>query len=76
MSLSLEVALSLTPQAHREEGDPPEKPVCSICQSSDVTFDASAWWDAETQRFEYDIVKGNVFCLDCAEEHSPDWVAA
>ena len=76
MSLSLEVELNLAPQAQRVDDDPPEKPVCSNCRSSDVTFDASAYWDAETQRFEYDIVKGNVFCLDCAEEHSPDWVSA
>ena len=76
MSLSLEVELSLTPQAHRDEDDPAEKPVCSHCQSSEVTFDATAYWDTETQRFEYDIVKGEVFCLDCAEEHRPDWVPA
>ena len=76
MSLSLEVALSLTPLAHREENDPPSKPVCSNCQSSEVTFDATAYWDAEAQRFEYDIMKHEAFCLDCAEEHTPEWVAA
>ena len=76
MSLSPSVELNLALLAQREESDQPQKPVCSHCRSSEVTFDATAYWDAETQRFEYDIVKGDVFCLDCSEEHSPEWVAA
>ena len=75
MTLSLGTELSLTLRTDQQQDDPPEKPVCSNCRSSEVTFDASACWNAEEQKFEYDIHKGNVFCLDCAEEHMPEWVA-
>ena len=74
MSPSLQVAVSLEEPSPSEQDDHPQKPVCASCRSTEITFDATAYWDAETQRFEYDIVKGEVFCLDCAEEHRPDWV--
>ncbi len=74
MSLSPTVELNLAPLAQREDDDSPEKPVCANCRGYNITFEATAYWDAETQRFEYNIVKGEVFCLDCAEDHRPDWV--
>ena len=74
MSLSLEVALSLTPMAHREEGDPPSKPVCSRCQSSEVTFDATAYWNFRDQQFEYDILFDEVYCPNCDGKQRVEWV--
>ncbi len=76
MSLSPSLELNLTPLAQREERDSPEKPVCQLCESNEVTFDATAWWDHESQSFEYDIADGNAFCLYCDEKQPVKWIPA
>ena len=73
MSLALNVALSLAPQTQRED-DAPEKPVCTNCRSTEITFDATAYWDAKQQQFEYDICDGKVFCLNCDGKQHVDWI--
>ena len=74
MSLSLEVGLDLTTELQRVDCDDPQKPVCKLCGSDQVTFDASAWWDYPSQSFEYDIADGDAFCLGCSQKQSVKWV--
>ena len=38
---------------------------CEQCGSSNVTFDASAYWDYNRQKFIYDIF--NNYCNDCGD---------
>ena len=76
MSLSPSLELNLTPQAQREESDPPEKPVCSRCKSAEITFDATAYWDAKQQQFEYDILDSKVYCQNCDGKQHVNWIPA
>ena len=51
MSPSLQVAVALEEPSAAEQDDRPEKPVCARCRSTEITFDATAWWDANQQQF-------------------------
>ena len=64
MSLSPTVELNLSLQAQRED-DAQEKPVCANCRSTEITFNATAYWDAKQQQFEYDVFGEKVLCLNC-----------
>ena len=74
MSLSLEVELNLTPLAQRVDDDSPEKPVCAHCHGDEVTFGATAYWDAQHQEFEYDIFDDKVHCPHCDGKQRVEWV--
>lgn len=76
MSLTLQVELNVTPQAQREEIEPSAKPVCSNCRSSEVMFSATAYWDAAKRRFVPHVMTNLMYCIDCEQQHSPDWVSA
>lgn len=75
MSLSPTVELSLTLQAQRDD-DAPEKPVCARCRSTEITFDATAYWDARQQQFEYDVLGEKALCLNCDGKKPVDWIPA
>ena len=73
--MTQQLQVTVTPDQEPDEAQStPEKPVCRVCQSSYISFDATACWDSNDQRFEYDIARGNAFCLDCEQEHLVDWV--
>ena len=74
MSPSLEVTVSLDEPAEDEQQDRPEKPVCANCRSTEITFDATAYWDAEKQQFEYDIFGDKVLCTYCDGRQRVDWI--
>ena len=74
MSLSLEVDLNLAPPEQNDNDDTPEKPVCEYCRSDQVTFDASAYWDAQHQEFDFDILKDEVYCQNCDGKQRVDWI--
>lgn len=76
MSPSLQVTVELTEPSPDEENDRPEKPVCANCRSTGITFDATACWDANQQRFEYDIFGDKALCLNCDGKQRVDWVPA
>ena len=75
MSLSPTVELRLTLQAQRDD-DAPQKPVCARCRSTEITFDATAYWDARQQQFEYDIFGEKALCLNCDGKQPVDWIPA
>ena len=75
MSLALEVNVTLAAEQPSEADDAPEKPVCANCRSSEITFDATAYWDAKQQQFEYDILDAKVFCVHCDGKQHVEWVA-
>ena len=75
MSLSPTVELNLALQAQRED-DAQEKPVCARCRSTEITFDATAYWDARQQQFEYDVLDGKVYCQNCDGKQHADWIPA
>ena len=74
MSLSPTVELDLAPQAQRVDDDSPEKPVCAHCRGDEITFDATAFWDARHQQFQYDILDGRVYCPNCDGKQRVEWV--
>ena len=74
MSPSLQVTVSLEEPSPSEQDDRPEKPVCKLCASAEITFDATAWWDNQSQSFEYDIADGDAFCLYCDDKQPVKWV--
>ena len=76
MSPSLQVTVGLAQLSPDEENDRPEKPVCANCRSTGITFDATACWDANQQRFEYDIFRDTVLCLNCDGRQRVDWIPA
>ena len=76
MSPSLQVTVDLSQLSPDEENDRPEKPVCANCRSIGIIFDATAWWDVDQQRFEYDIFGDKVLCLNCDGSQRVDWVPA
>lgn len=41
------------------------KKVCNQCGSEDVTVDASASWNEETNDWEIDTIWQNAYCNDC-----------
>jgi hypothetical protein len=53
----------------------PEKPICTVCESDDVSLDAYVEWNADTQQFEVQNVmdKGH-YCNHCEAECSVTWV--
>ena len=74
MSLSPSVELNLMPLAQRVDDDSPEKPVCEYCRSDKITFDATAFWDAQHQQFEYDILFDEVYCQNCDGKQHVNWI--
>lgn len=51
-----------------------ERPVCKHCGGENLTFDACAKWNTDTQTFELIDVYGNrPMCQDCETEGWPDW---
>ena len=38
---------------------------CETCGSTDITFDASAYWNRRRQKFEYDIFEN--YCNHCGD---------
>ena len=74
MSSSLEVAVALVEPTEDEEQDRSEKPVCANCRSTEITFDATAYWDAKEQQFEYDIFGDKVLCANCHGKQCVDWI--
>ena len=76
MSPSLQVAVALEEPSTAEQNDRPEKPVCARCRSTEITFDATAWWDANKQQFEYDVLDGKVYCQNCDGRQRVDWIPA
>ena len=74
MTASLEVAVALVDPTEDDEQDRPEKPVCANCRSTDISFDASAYWDAKEQHFAYDILRNQVLCVNCNGRQDVDWI--
>ena len=74
MTLNLEVAAALVEPTEDDEQDRPEKPVCANCRSIEITFDATAYWDAKEQQFEYDIFGDKVLCANCDGKQRVDWI--
>lgn len=74
MSANLETATAVDEPAGDQDQERPEKPVCENCRSADITFDATAYWDAKQQQFQYDIFRNKVFCLHCDGRQRVDWV--
>ena len=74
MSPSLQVTVSLEEPSPSEEAKRPEKPVCASCRSTEITFDATAYWDARQQQFEYDLFGEKVLCLHCDGKQRVDWI--
>lgn len=44
------------------------KLVCNTCGGDDITFDASARWNVETQEYEMTGLYDNKDCQDCGGE--------
>ena len=74
MTASLEVAVALVEPTEDDEQDRPEKPVCANCRSTEITFDATAHWNAKEQQFEYDIFGDKVLCVSCDGKQRVDWI--
>lgn len=74
MAPTLELSVALEPPADDQEQDRPEKPVCANCRSADISFDASAYWDAKEQQFAYDILRNQVLCVNCNGRQDVDWI--
>ena len=74
MSPSLQVAVSLEEPSPSDEDERPEKPVCATCNSPKVTFEATAYWNAEEQLFEYDHFGDQVFCFYCDGKQNVNWI--
>ena len=55
--------------------DKREKPVCPKCGSDDVSFDATAHWDAERQTFTCDPCD-EAWCNACTwpDSFQPKWI--
>ena len=53
---------------------PKEVPVCAYCGSTEVSVDASVYWDIDTQTWEVsDIYDKGHYCNDCGGETRLDW---
>lgn len=51
-----------------------EKPHCPYCGSDDVSFDATAEWDEETQQYELCSTFNSGGCRTCEQEFKyVDW---
>lgn len=50
-----------------------EAPYCKYCGSINITFDATASWDADEQTFVLLDTMDDVICGDCEEEGRPTW---
>ena len=74
MTLSLEVDLQHEPPKQSEDDDTPEKPVCEHCHGDEITFDATAYWDAQHQEFQYDILFDEVYCQNCEGKQRVEWI--
>ena len=70
---SLQVTVTLEEPSAAEEDDRPEKPVCARCRSTEITFAATAWWDAKLQQFEYDALGDKALCANCDGKQPVDW---
>lgn len=52
-----------------------QKPVCQECGSDDVSFDAAAVWNQETQQYELSSTFDSGGCRNCGQEFKHvDWV--
>ena len=50
-----------------------EKPICTYCGSDDVSRDAYAKWDIDTQEWEIITTFDSYYCEDCDGETSIEW---
>lgn len=52
-----------------------QKPVCQECGSDDVSFDAAAVWNQETQGYELSSTFDSGGCRNCGQEFKHvDWI--
>lgn len=52
-----------------------QKPVCQECGSDDVSFDAAAVWNQETQQYELSSTFDSGGCRNCEQEFKHvDWI--
>lgn len=52
-----------------------QKPICQECGSDDVSFDAAAAWNQETQEYELTSTFDSGGCRSCGQEFKHvDWV--
>lgn len=52
-----------------------QKPICQECGSDDVSFDAAAVWNQETQEYELSSTFDSGGCRNCEQEFKHvDWV--
>lgn len=55
--------------------NPKEKPVCKYCGSDDVSVDAAAHWNQETQEWELTSTFASGNCSHCGSEIKYlDWI--
>lgn len=52
-----------------------QKPICQECGSDDVSFDAAAIWNQETQEYELSSTFDSGSCHNCEQEFKhADWI--